>query len=551
MSRERCRVTCLVLLIVVMGLSYVPIITGTAGMNDLQMSSRLSDGADILSSEGETSSQKPWVTRFMNISWEKVGLDGKAQPRENITGKILTHTPSQLVEEERPYPTENLNYTVADGSYFVVDELCSEDATIRSDPGGYDAEATPLTPAKEGHWFPQMSYSRLYFDFMPEGWYASYKIHLEIEQDQDSFSRYLRVKVDGTTIYTIVIGWQGFHGDIVTPAIYGYWHHSIDLEIHYGGYREKGWKLEYFWVYNLDGAPMDVTGEFTHKASYCNLYYQVEMGANTILHLKTVTAWDPYLRSCYVYVDGVLKLQGYAPGEYEVDLGDYQHASIHEVRIKIWWSHLVQWGKKITIMQVHHDGGWGEVDYFQGHAPLESDLAYLESYYILHGYKHVDFFLSSVISGSDYNNYKNLDMTYGSSSAGWVYLRNKYFSHSASYPKYVWILFAHYIHIDGQLWEGVVGVHYGGSGILIHDQLMNDYSLPPNAPTIAAWRRTVTMHEFGHHINIIDYKLGGGEEYCSNPYCCMHEAFNVQGYNVNEAPWYCAHHWGQNYWPGW
>ncbi len=85
----------------------------------------------------------------------------------------------------------------------------------------------------------------------------------------------------------------------------------------------------------------------------------------------------------------------------------------------------------------------------------------------------------------------------------------------------------------------------------MHDQIMIDYASQFSAPTIASFRRTIGMHEYGHHINIIDYDPSGGEDYCDNIYCCMHEAYIAAGYNVNEAPWYCAHHWSLNFFPGW
>jgi hypothetical protein len=171
----------------------------------------------------------------------------------------------------------------------------------------------------------------------------------------------------------------------------------------------------------------------------------------------------------------------------------------------------------------------------------------LETYYILHGYKRVDFFVDQPISGSDYENYKNLDFSQGVQSPGWIYLRNEYFSNDDDFPRTFWILFAHYVYKDGEKYALGCCSYYG---ILMHDQILIDLSNEENAPSIAAFRRQVLMHEWGHHINIIDWE-SGEEKYCSNPYCCMAKSMVVQGYNVNEAPWYCTHHWGQNSWPGW
>jgi hypothetical protein len=77
--------------------------------------------------------------------------------------------------------------------------------------------------------------------------------------------------------------------------------------------------------------------------------------------------------------------------------------------------------------------------------------------------------------------------------------------------------------------EGKLGIYYRYSGILMHDQLMIDYSNGYQAPTIAAFRRMVGMHEFGHYIDILDVNPDGSENYCDNIYCCMHEAYVVKG----------------------
>ena len=81
--------------------------------------------------------------------------------------------------------------------------------------------------------------------------------------------------------------------------------------------------------------------------------------------------------------------------------------------------------------------------------------------------------------------------------------------------------------------------------------VLMDYRSGYNPPSMAAYRRTVLMHEYGHHIDIIDRDYYHREIYCSNIYCCMHGIYTVAGYNTNEAPWYCAHHWSQNDFPGW
>jgi hypothetical protein len=256
----RSRITLYLIISIIINFNQFPIMVSATQLNFIL------PAMETIPSNEEipNTNQYPWMTRFMDVEWEKIDNGGVGKYRRNESTDDFVS--QKISTQDQIKPSHDLNDTVVDGLFHLIKEETDEDVVVLSDPGGYDNEATPLTPAKNGHWFPKMSYSRQYFDFMPEGWYASYKIHLEIEQDQDVYARYLRVKVDGTTIFTTVISYMGFHGDIETPAIYGYWEHTIQIEINYGGYCEKGWKLKYFWVYNLDGEPMDVTGGLCPKS---------------------------------------------------------------------------------------------------------------------------------------------------------------------------------------------------------------------------------------------------------------------------------------------
>jgi hypothetical protein len=96
----------------------------------------------------------------------------------------------------------------------------------------------------------------------------------------------------------------------------------------------------------------------------------------------------------------------------------------------------------------------------------------------------------------------------------------------------------------GEFKSNVFGLHWGDLGIIMHDQVMIDnwwYSL-------SACRRTVALHEYGHHINIIDRHPNGDERYCINLQCAMATA---QLLNIRSYPFYCAHHWSEHRWPGW
>ncbi len=478
----------------------------------------------------------------------------------------------------------DLNFTTESCAVFVLNEVnrTEEDmkvnaildqmypdrqdfSLIMSDPGGYSQQATPLTPAKDGHWFIKTGYSQQKFRFdaqHPGFWGGYYKVHVQLARDADVYSRILKLFIDGTEFYSAVISSSGFHGDIQTPFIWWHGEHTITVQINYCGWVEHQWRLDYFWVYDEYGTPQDVNGEYFQAGiSAPKNEYRIRGGTDTRLSITVKHAANPgtwgAAFTLKVYMDGAYKTSIAVPnGEwsFEVDLGDYSFDSLRTLKLTYTDSVVSPGYRIIVINQPHHDAGWVEVDYFSGHAPASSDLNYLESYYIVHGYNRADFFLSSAITGSDYTNYKNLDISSTSSSSDWGYLRNKYFANKGNTPKYEWCLFAHYLYANGQLWAGVLGAHWSSyltGGIAIHDQLMMDYRSGWNPPSMSAYRRTVLMHEYGHHIDIIDRNSQGGEIYCSNIYCCMHAAFTVAGYNVNEAPWYCAHHWSQNDFPGW
>ncbi len=108
-----------------------------------------------------------------------------------------------------------------------------------------------------------------------------------------------------------------------------------------------------------------------------------------------------------------------------------------------------------------------------------------------------------------------------------------------------WMLCLHYYSWKGVVNLGVNGLHWGIYGIIIHDQVMKDHTWwLPLTPS----RRTVMLHEYGHHINILDKTPSGIEEYCANYQCAMALLNHLC---ARSYPFYCAHHWSEHRWPGW
>ena len=177
-----------------------------------------------------------------------------------------------------------------------------------------------------------------------------------------------------------------------------------------------------------------------------------------------------------------------------------------------------------------------EIGYMDGHAPSQEDLDVLEAYYIQLGYHRAEFHLDDVVPYV----YEFDLRTYGWPGPQYYSYSSTYRNHSGD-PKWQWMLCFHYISIDGKRVEHL-GVYCGEYGILIHDQYLKDLWFLFD---LTALRRTVMLHEYGHHLNILDIESDGQERYCINHGCAMHEAGWL---NVIAFPWYCEHHWSEHRW---
>jgi hypothetical protein len=225
---------------------------------------------------------------------------------------------------------------------------------------------------------------------------------------------------------------------------------------------------------------------------------------------------------------------------WEWSLGDYPDGSVHEVMVELQYGGYAEWGKKLTINRISHFKGGIEVDYMPGHAPSQDDLNVLKAYYILLGYDRPEFQLNDEVQHVDI-----FDLStdgYWPSAQYWEY-SNAYRDHAGD-PKWEWMLCVHYFSWQGVLQSNTWGLHWGGYGIILHDQVMIDWSW---LYAISASRRTIALHEYGHHINIVDRDSTFSERYCVNYQCAMSSVFM----NIMYYPFYCAHHWSEHRWPGW
>lgn len=401
-------------------------------------------------------------------------------------------------------------------------------------------EACPLTPAMDGHWFPQTAYSRLYFRVNQPYFDTYFYLRIRIEADQDTYDRTLTVRVDGIIYYSNrILDESGFDGLI---AILGWGTRNVEIEIKWGANVAKGWKLLHFFPERVNGQPLEVIGEFFPQTNIAHLTYQVQLGSDTRINLKLEENLDTIPRTIRVYIDGQFKHSGTGDNAWEWSLGDYPDGSIHELVVELQWGGFAEWGKILTINRIHHFKGGIEIDYMSGHAPSQEDLDVLEAYYILSGYDRAEFYIDDLIPFVN-----EFDLANGGylSQQYWDY-SNAYRNHAGDW-RWEWMLCLHYLLVDGERSDSLgyhISPHYG---IIIHDQKLLDNAAPWWTPPISAYRRSVIFHEYGHHINIIDRLVTGSERYCINWLCAMSTAdFNIVNY-----PWYCEHHWSLRRWPGW
>ena len=400
-------------------------------------------------------------------------------------------------------------------------------------------EAYPLTPAMDGHWFPQARYSRLYFQVNQPYPDAIFNLRIAIVVDQDEYDRTLTIKVDGIVYYSDVIYDEaGFDGII---PILGFGTRNVEIQINWGAYVPKGWKLVHFYPERMNGEPLEVVGEYFPQASIAQLAYLAQLGSNSRINLELEAAGDSIPRTTRVYVDGVFKHEATGDHAWEWYLGEYPEGSVHEITVELQYGGYVEWGKKLTINRISHFRGAVEVDYMPGHSPSQDDLDVLEAYYLLLGYERAEFYLDDEVPFVEV-----LDL-----STDGIWPSQQYWQYSNDYrdhigdPKWEWILCLHYYSWCGVISLGVNGYHWGNYGIIIQDQVMKDHVwLLPLTPS----RRTVMLHEYGHHINIFDLQPSGIEEYCTNPQCAMS---TLNPLCALSYPFYCAHHWSQHRWPGW
>ncbi len=398
-----------------------------------------------------------------------------------------------------------------------------------------DHPAPELSPAKDAHWFIKQSYSVLAFQFDNPNWDAV-GFYLDINRDQDIYSRYLTIYLNGAQTHQYVIGSGGFHGivdfSMLLPGLY-----KAEIAINYCGWKDHQWKMTYIQpfvqVEMTSPRPIYDFWEYFPHGSYPALEWKVQAGSNTYIHLDTVVMSGPWYY-IELYINGQL-LYYLSPGSHEISLGDYTTDSAITVKLRIEASSNTYYGTKINYMAVSHRVVTLEIDYMVDQnqnpvvpiADISSMASYVRSYYILHGYARPEYLVDDQIPWDETTTW----------SQEFIQTYNSYCNHKYN-NAYEWVFVANR---GAGNYSDAWGFHVPhdwpnwGYGIAIFTYYCNTLDR----------LKTVFMHEFGHHAGILDTWPDGSERYCGDIFCCMATA----DFSVSPNPWYCIFHWSLRDYP--
>jgi len=432
------------------------------------------------------------------------------------------------ISGEAPYvPTESLP-SAQNGTLSSSDDSRSdygllggyfEGHTWASQFGPHDrnTRAVPVTPALEGHWFPQAGYARI--TYLADVASTGTKAHIRIERDMDSYSRYFRVYInDVQKLNVVVSSWEGDvsmdHGGVQLDR--------ITLEMYYGGYVQRGWKLRYYHLFDSQAQPCDSWVEEFQSSLYSELVYRVPMGPAATLDIETVNIQDPSSRYLYVYVDGSLWQTLYSPGAYHINLPVYYTPGLHELKFVLYYGNGGEHPKGWTHCYVNYEFMRIEADWMAGwygwwyydHSQRVDVFGYLEAYWVTHDYRRIEFVRDEAVP-LDY------DVTWDEYVANY---RNVYYD-KLGWGRWIYGLFGHYcdpINIWG--WGSL------NFGFVIADQASGNWDAQ-------VW---ILMHEFGHTQAMAENSGGVPDIYGSNRVISYHY------YHCSSWDQYLA--WARSWW---
>jgi len=477
----------------------------------------------------EETSGVPIVDKFLNTNWkDSISDEERAQ--------ILLESSSQVwsTPENKPYvpSLEDLNETGGE-AVRTSSEKPWESRWPWQDISHQrkDFSALPRAPNMEGHYWLKKSYSTLSFDItidtpISENVY----IWIWLTRVTDIYTRYLTVWFDHNQADRFIVGSNGFKGCIYVPSSMiepGTTTHMVELSMHYCGWVERGWKLEYCWVGIGSGSngyqqtpPLDTDLSPYHPYPFTELVprsgktdtaveYRVFCGPTTVLNIETENVGDSVSRVVDIYIDGTYKDSIASPGAYEIDLDDYARDVLRILKMVFKNMPDIDYPKRITQLAIHHVGWTFEIDVMPGvwQSTIIEYIASMNAWYKIHAYHRAKIWFSGVLA-DDYETILSEHIYY------WTWFNEHKFQ-----------LYWEYVIWVKRLTDGVN--YYGGWH---YQSFLIDYGIA------IAWHGggpTTIWHEYGHHISILE--LGwGGEVYCSNSKCVM---------STSTGYYYCWYHW--------
>ncbi len=524
------------------------------------VSSEASENRGLLLSETDlaerveyaSSKAQSQVFDFMNRDWNEIQC--LPQPPRNAPSTSQAETP-----RESPSIPPNTNITQVENSVILFDKYqsrhssqpmdpsltvslpCVSDSEgiLASNPSYYPYEETYsfpapiMSPTKDGNWFPKQSYSVLAFEYNNPGFcYAEFWI--DVARDQDIYARYLTVYHDGSIILHVVVGSGGYHGAVALGWVGG-GNHKLEVQINYCGWKDHQWKLTYAqpFIAHFSGErePFYDFWEYFPSGSNPTLEWKVQAGFDSYIHLQTQVVSGSQ-HSISIYINGALRASVESGHSDVLILQPFSADEPVVVKLILSTGSEEYYGTKIKYFTISHNVVTLEIDWMglsNGSPLLSFDqlftmAEYVRSYYILHGYARCDWIVGDCILHNTYL-----------SPAEFEYYRGIYYNHAGN-DMYEWVLIAEYGdggYSDADGWHYETDIDYGIAIFASHCGTLN-------------YRRMVLLHEFGHHAGIVELTNSGGEQYCSNPGCCM--AYSSDS-NAVPAPWYCIRNWSMRNYP--
>jgi hypothetical protein len=376
-------------------------------------------------------------------------------------------------------------------------------------------EAPEVIRPLEGNWFPKESYARIVYQVWVTG---GMKFHFRIERGADPLARIFRLYLNEEEVkrYTIWNSQDYYDSTYVVDEFIVEGWYWVTLQINYGAYVEKGWSLRYWLAQEEDDEdifqPVRTEYQQFRKKTHSELVFEAPMGPTTKLNIETVNCHDPWLRYLYVYVDGTRKATIYAPGAYEVNLGDWSTPGMHELKIELYYGdHFTgAYSKSLKYLYVSYDYRHVEVDSMTGHDQPQWVYDYVEAYYRTHDYRRVTFH-------PDQDDLPHQDMI---NEYVWADYYNDYAGDLCkASTRWSWGLYCHrfwYEYGGHEVW-GLGEV--GGKKFVIADYCSDDNS-----------RDWILMHEFGHTEKMLDYSG------------YKHDCYSMETYGYQYMDWDTPHY---------